>query len=152
MTRKIPQEIPIKGLSNELQIMVYLFQEYKKGNIEIVADQIYKKFPPIGRIHYNLAKLTALEFLKKRVLQGTSQKLGQPKVIYSLNPDRLPGIEQYLIENLEPLKPLFLELFTNSKLEDLRFELKSYLEDSKIKVSSEQVKELYNKLFNFLSD
>ncbi len=117
-----------------------------------------------GSVSYNLDKLTKLEFLKKEILNGTSQKLGQPKVIYSINPDRLPDIEQYLKDNLSLLKPLFSILFADSSaselkdknilrlFEDLKFELKSYLEDLKIKNTPKQVKKLYEKIYHFFID
>lgn len=158
------EEIPIKGLSKELQLIIFFYQEYKSNNKKIVADQIFKRFPPPGSVSYNLDKLTKLEFLKKEILNGTSQKLGQPKVIYSINPDRFPDIEQFLKDNLSPLKPLFLTLFTHSSaseledkniprlFEDLKFELKSYLEDLKIKNNPKQVKKLYERLYNFFLD
>lgn len=158
------EEIPIKGLSKELQLIIFFYQEYKSNNKKIVADQIFKRFPPPGSVSYNLDKLTKLEFLKKEILNGTSQKLGQPKVIYSINPDRFPDVEQFLKDNLSPLKPLFLKLFTRSSaseledknilrlFEDLKFELKSYLEDLKIKNNPKQVKKLYERLYNFFLD
>ncbi len=158
------EEIPIKGLSKELQLIIFFYQEYKSNNTKIVADKIFKRFPPPGSVSYNLDKLTKLEFLKKEILNGTSQKLGQPKVIYNINPERLPDIEQYLKDNLAPLKTLFLTLLADSSaselkdknilrlFEDLKFELKSYLEDLKIKNTPKQVKKLYEKLYRFFLD
>lgn len=158
------EEIPIKGLSKELQLIIFFYQEYKSNNKKIAADQIFKRFPPPGSVSYNLDKLTKLEFLKKEILNGTSQKLGQSKVIYSINPDRLPDIEQYLKDNLSLLKPLFSILFADSPaselkdknilrlFEDLKFELKSYLEDLKIENTPKQVRKLYEKIYHFFLD